>query len=383
MGFTLGLPPGIYVPDKPEIRELVEKLRAQNGIIMPSAIQSREETPQRKKVMITNLPLDISPEKIADLVKKELLKRKLITDTEPIVNVEIHKSRINAFIELKSQKDAEAAVQLGKSIIYDGRELRICWPMLSRIQKENIESFNEQVTDFDKDNTMNALIIDSERPLPSAESIKEFIEKFYPVENIIKPAGFNHAVVNLVDPSCADIAVFKLDRSIVDCVTLRFRRAFIQENEGPRRLEQSELTRVEVCEGPSPFLSVVSPYMRKGVTVADILNPEVPVSVVIQPETEELQPPIGRTLLLYNIAPQLVLFDPELCQELITDIRDECNRFGYVDDCIIETLKSEQLPSDYAVVRVTFSSLEEAKLAQIKLSGRRFDGRIVITQIAQ
>ena len=48
---------------------------------------------------------------------------------------------------------------------------------------------------------------------------------------------------------------------------------------------------------------------------------------------------------------------------------------------MVDKLISEALPSDYAVVKVIFENHNDAKDAQIALSGRRYAGRIVITQL--
>jgi hypothetical protein len=111
------------------------------------------------------------------------------------------------------------------------------------------------------------------------------------------------------------------------------------------------------------------------------LNPNVTVAVVIRPETERLQPATGRTLFLYNIAPLLVLYDLDVCHEVVDDVKSECQKFGRVRECEIIKLASEVLPSDYAVVKVVFDDQSEAKSAQMGLAGRRFSGRIVLTQL--
>ena len=146
-------------------------------------------------------------------------------------------------------------------------------------------------------------------------------------------------------------------------------------------LDDNERRKMKISEGPSNLLTVLSPYMREKPCIADILNPDVPVSVVIHQETERLQKSTGSTLLLYNIAPQITLYDNDECIDIINDIKDECNKFGKVLECMVDKLISEALPSDYAVVKVIFENHNDAKDAQIALSGRRYAGRIVITQL--
>jgi hypothetical protein len=77
----------------------------------------------------------------------------------------------------------------------------------------------------------------------------------------------------------------------------------------------------------------------------------------------------------------IVLYDLDVCREIVDDVKDECQKFGRVRECEIIKLASEALPSDYAVVKVVFDDESEAKEAQMALSGRRFSGRLVITQL--
>ena len=55
---------------------------------------------------------------------------------------------------------------------------------------------------------------------------------------------------------------------------------------------------------------------------------------------------------------------------------------GRVFDVSVEPLPTNvSLPSDYAVVKVVYEDPKAAKEAQIALSGRRYAGRLVITQL--
>ena len=380
MGFTLGLPPGFYAPDKPEIRELVSKIRKQNGIILPSTVAALKQNGQssKKTVIVTNVTVGIKEEAIIREVSMQLQKRKLVSDPDPIISCDIQSSKFIAYLQMRTQKDAEAAVSLG-SIIIDQQVMRISMDkgqdMITKGVASNQNAVKQEI-DY-----LNAIIVDSILPLPSAESIKECFEKQFEVESIIRSEGFEHAIVMLKNPDLTDVAIYKLDNVVVDGVKLRVRRAFIDESNKSSLLDDNERRKMKISEGPSNLLTVLSPYMREKPCIADILNPDVPVSVVIHQETERLQKSTGSTLLLYNIAPQITLYDNDECIDIINDIKDECNKFGKVLECMVDKLISEALPSDYAVVKVIFENHNDAKDAQIALSGRRYAGRIVITQL--
>lgn len=401
MGFTLGLPPGFYAPDKPEIRELVEKIRQFNGIILPSSLSSTQEQQQaqKKTVVVGNLPINISEEEIIRTITQELLRRKLIIDQDPIESCEIPNSRYIALLHMKTPKDAQAAVKMG-SVIYRGYALRISWANVNISADKNVMVANsggtitdiagqsvtpsDKLENFDKANTLDSLFVDATIPLPDVESIKAAFDQTFPVENIYKPEGFNHCIINLVDTGNIDLAVMKLNDIIVNGVKLRVRRTFLAEGEGPLLLDQNEKIKMRKAAGVSNLLTVLSPLLRQNACVADILNIDVPIAVVEHVETERIQESTGRTLLLYNIAQPMVLVDPESCNELTSDIREECINYGKVLEVLIAPIPTmASLPSDYAVVKVVFEDPEDAKAAQIALSGRRYAGRLVITQLIQ
>jgi hypothetical protein len=226
-----------------------------------------------------------------------------------------------------------------------------------------------------------SLFVDSLLPVPSLNAIRQSFSQHFQIDELVQPEGFNRCLLFLADPFLGDLAADKLNGTIVDGVKLRVRRSFLPQNEGARALDQKEAKRAAIAAGPSTMCSVVSPLMRDKPCVADILNPAVQIAVVIRPETERLQESTGRTLQIFNVAPMLALCDADVCQEIAADVREECQRFGRVVGCEIIKLASETLPSDFAVVRVVFEDPNDAKEAQMALAGRRYAGRLVITQL--
>ena len=385
MGFTLGLPPGFYAPDRPEIRNLVNKIRHMNGIILPSAITSTTPDNQihqnKKTVQIGVLPSYISNDEIIQVVTSQLIHRKLVTSNDPVESCEILGNRYIAFLNMKTAKDAAAAVQMG-SVIFENQVLKIKWPNL----RERVATQSSVQADyFDKENTLDSLFIYSKMKLPEKDEIAALFEKNgFLVKDIVQPEGFNHALVNLNDETQADLAIIKLDRKKIDGVEIRIRRSFIAENEGPMALNSLERVKIRAASGPSKMLSVISPLLRENPCVADILNPDVPAAIVIHPETEKRQKPTGKILKIFNIASETVLFDANAYQELVNDVIEECKKYGEVVECRVEQLDPENvLPSDHPVVIVVFTKEDSAKEAQIALSGRRYEGRYVITQLAE
>lgn len=374
MGFTLGLPPGYYAPDLPEIQELVEKIKPLNGIIMPSTIYRQPQQRQIKnKVLVTNLPLDCTAEQLDTFLTSSLLKRKLITDESPIEKIDIYQNKLNAHVEFKSQKDAEAAIQIGKTLVFNKRELRIFW------MRDSNESSQHEIIETDKYDRDALFVEPSGQYLLTDEEITEFFEKEgFQIFKIACPRGFRHRIVNLVDSSTADIAVFKLNNTQINGKEIHVRKCFIGDNEGPSRLTEKEKRMIKSTNGPSHMVSVINPAILDHPCIADILNPDVPTSSIVQPETERIQPVSGSVLHIYNIAKEMIMYDTDLLEEFIQDILGECQKYGEITDTKVDHLP---ITSDYAVVKVFFKSAENAKNAQLAISGRRYGGRLVITSL--
>ena len=124
MGYTIGLPPGYFAPDIPEVHVFSEELKSRGGIIFPSTIKNSNENKPKKKIVITNLPEEMTSDQLSDLLEQALLKHKLTYNENLIEFIERHGP--TAFVTFKSSKDAEAAVSL-KIIIHDNKQHRIYW----------------------------------------------------------------------------------------------------------------------------------------------------------------------------------------------------------------------------------------------------------------
>ena len=382
MGYTLGLPPGYFAPDLPEIRNLVEKLKSQNGIILPSSIEKQTEQPTKKKVIVTNVPTEMSPDQLGELLTQTLLKRKLITNPEPIENIDLAPGKTSAFVAFKQQKDAEAAIQIGKTFIYNNRQLRILWYKSKREIAE--QASGEEADDIDEvytyRNNYESMILETESDhLPSTESILQaFNESGFPIDQIVVPDNFNHAIIYLEDPSSADLVVYKLNGTTIQDVVIKLKKCYIGENEGPNDIPDKEKRRLKATNGPSPLVSIMNPLLLQNSSIADILNPEVISSVIVQPETELIQPNVGNVLCMYNIVKDVTLYDQELLTETLQDLESECVRFGEIIDKKVEHMP---IRSEYAVVKFFYKTPQQAKNAQIALAGRRYAGRAVLTSV--
>ncbi|EAY18643.1 hypothetical protein TVAG_062480 [Trichomonas vaginalis G3] len=369
MGYTLGLPPGIKMPLKPEILELVEKIKKTNGIAIPSHIPINQELIKRK-IMATNIPTGTSVEDFKNLIVSTLLKRKLITDTDPIENIEYMTQKFTAIIEFKSHKDAEACMLLEKTLIINNYTINLFW-----YNEGNLNVASE--LQLSESKYSNPIYVQIPSTTIQEDNIRALFEPEFPIKEVIIQQETDYAFVELNDPYKAHLAAYTVNGKQVEDKTVTARVCY-NENPDDLDISQNELIRNQIADGGQNYYSVINRKLLENPNLIDILNTNINPSVVITPDVEKLQPESGTFLYIYNIAKSVIVFEHDLIEELIIDIQQECSKFGNVLD-----VEVEQLPirSDYAVIKVKFSTPSEAKAAQLALSGRRYGGRVVITSV--
>ena len=394
MGYTLGLPPGFYCPNNPEIRALSKKLRSQNGIILPSMIQRSNTAQQNKKVIISNLPPGISEETIKDRIMKAFQEEKTpLASNPPFERIQIDDSGTFAFIDFYSRKDAEAAVSLGHNVQVEGRDLPISWNSVQLLQTTSSSVPIQTLKTF-KPDMSDALIIESDEPLPSVEDITTFLTLASSDDTVhrLEPAsvqkceGFNVAIVVLKDPSKSDYAAWRFHECKIFDVDCRIHRCFRRDGDGPAGLDRNEKFKMSATAGPSNMYTVVSPLLRDHPSIADILNTDIQVAVTVHPETESIFDPSlseYNHLLIYNVAPETSMIDESFYTEVLTEMREECSKYGKVLDVSVQIPPNQAHKCGYEVINVEFEDGKSAKNAQLQISGRRYRGRLVITQLSE
>ncbi|EAY17566.1 hypothetical protein TVAG_453940 [Trichomonas vaginalis G3] len=369
MGYTLGMPPGYYAPNHPEIDKLVERIKPFGGIIFPNSMSTKEDPNSKRKVMVLNLPPEMTPQTLNNYITQNLLKRKLITDPNPIDFIDWLPDQFGGYVTFKSQKDAEAAVSIGKSLVYNQREIHIIWPYSLQTEEFSTIEINEN-------QTKNTIYVEFHNEQPNEQKIYQIFEPKYQVSKTFISPGSNYAIVTLSHDEITDMTVFDLQATCGDDVSIR--TTFEPPSIDPRTPSDQKLRQTQLYEGPTKLVSVVAPNLLNNPCIADILNSEMTVSSLIQQETEENQIGDETVLCLYNIAKDYILMDPELTNEFLSDITEECQKYGTILDYKIDPMEHQ---NDYGVVKIRYKTPEEAKRAQLNLAGRRYEGRLVITSV--
>lgn len=399
MGFTLGLPPGLYLEQTEEINELVEKIKPINGMVMPSFYlnQSFGHKENRNIVLISNVPLDVTQDDIIKELNKTLFQAKIFPQTIDsdsdsksfIISCQIVRTHFVAYVKMISSYITEKAVNLGQLRIND-YVLPISFPDF--IMKDS--SALDKIYSTVHENELCVVIeidyykvdpnIRNEIQLPSEEAIARFFGENYAINKIFRPADSNFILLYLTNKHDVDMIIINHDNCIIDSIPVTVHRSKRDLNECELFIDPKMKEKVKRETGKSQYLTVLSPYMNQCDSVpsiADIFDPSMSLNAVIRKETEELQPATGKYLLIFNIVKFNVFNEQTLFESTKRNIFLECNKFGKVISTTLGSFFKNQLLCDNAVACVTFENAEDAKAAQIGISGRRYQGRLAITQI--
>lgn len=375
LGYTLGLPPGFITPVHPAIDELVEKIKLRDGFIFPSMINKDTENVNEKSVFISDFPTNITTEEdIHTAIKNAMIKKKFATpDKDPINKVYFIKHKSYAKVEFKTKRDAEACVSMTRNISIHGMEISIAFQLLqtsashihSKPEEANYASYRD-----------DALIIEPHNQsdlLPQPDIIIESISGLFKIEKVFRTENTNHIIIYLESRDEIENCIVNFNMKEIGGVKIIVRKCFEDKYTRCYKRNVEESCR----EGPTKLISILDPEIIKNASISDILNTDIPITKVIQPETEFNQHDNGKCLYLYNIIPSRLL-NTSLAKEVETDVEEECKSFGAVKNVM-------SLPGpifcNYGIVKVEFEEYKNAKKAQISLSGRRYDGRIVITSL--
>lgn len=369
MGYTLGLPPGISLPYKPEIIELVNKLKTTSGIALPSMIR-HDISESKRRVLACNISAGTSSESFQELIVTTLLKRKLITDEHPIEKMDFIPQKFSAIIDFKSQKDAEALVQLDKAITINNVMVSFLW-----IQDNPFAS--DDSAPIETKPISNPVYIQIPSVQITDEILKSLLEPDFPIKTTYIVTESDFAFVDLQNPETADKAAFSINNKYyVD--TLIVAKVCFPQDEDWKNPNQSSILRMQTTAGLSNNYAIVNPNLLEEKSIPDILNPEIVAATPVSPQIENMQPLGGSVLCIYNIVKSMVLYEQDLVNEIRAEMEEECAKYGAINNVAIEQLP---LRSEFAVVKIYYESPESAKKAQLALSGRRYAGRIVITSI--
>lgn len=348
IGYTPGLPPGLYATHTTQIQRL-SNIFESGGILSqyPEGESSKEYS--RKSITVFNSPNDENPHDIANYLIDLLISRGIVKEEmKPDVK---YFDGTNAFvIVFKEEEEASKTISLRFEISYKGIPLDI-----RPFRKQN--EMPMPPVNIVTHHPRRVIVMNVDNPIKN--NFFEFLCNFFKMDGYLVVKDFNDCVMFDVEPPmAAEAAAFIIDG-------LKF---------GNDKIIARALRSVFTRKNSDKYgeLSVLS----QGVNLQQIIQTRTTITEL----TDSPVNSIGKKLYMFNVIPVSVLKDAEECQTLIFDIVNECKKYGSVENCKLSNEKVNF--GKYCVAIITFQMHESALLAQQNISGRYFLGRIVITTIS-
>ena len=371
LGFTVGLPPNIYVPQTQPIVEISQRFETCDSTLTEIdsyfSIQDRQSLFQDGhsiRCFVRDLPPDIDAEKLKRIINQKMYQKRLTSTQECVEKVLINPLGQFAFVDFAKSKDAERFIELRDSLDIDGHVIHI----RRSHNSENgvIEVPQEKQNSF----ILWGLPLDA-----TVESVRADVSQFAKVSVVEIPqrdgVSLGYAIVDLEDSSLTDIVILKLRFAL----GLDARRCFPRVGQPPRcRLPEEEIEELRMygLTDSGRYATLVDG--GREFTVADALNLDIPISKV---QTFERQEKLHK-LRIFNV---MKSDKPEEIDEVVRDVGDELRKLGKPQSVFADVLTTPVIPCLGLPVVAVYATSHEAERAQRAIAGRKYKGRLVITML--
>ena len=375
MGFTIGLPPNIYVPQNPEIQKLSNKF--ENSDKDFNKIDSRFSVTERQTVFEAGkftrcfanaLPPNINEQYLKQYVNQYLYQNGHTTNPNAASKVTINQQGHFAFIDFTESADADKFLELKDAFQIDGYTLRI---------RKSTMSGSNDVTNLPPERP-DSIIIRNIGELYNEIDIEKMKETIQSICN--QYAEASSIEIPFVDGFSLGYCIIDLvDKSLVDYLCMRLKyghnydasRCFKKIGQEPRvtiASESGQLPYYETDRNSSYF----SCFDDVDMNIADILNLDIGITRI----EANLIPSTSKFLKIYNV---IRTHSKKEIATVIEDMKKECEAYGKVVNAYADMLWITLVPQLNAPIIVQFESSEDARRAQFGISGRTYCGRVVIT----
>jgi splicing factor U2AF 65 kDa subunit len=315
---------------------------------------------QSKRLFVSNLPTTASEEEIVAFFNLQLNGLNVVEAVDPCISCQISNDREFALLEFKNPGEATLALAMDGIRMEDsgmnGAANGAGAGLTIRRPKDYIvagpgedEAPAEGEVSGTVPDTANKLSITNILPGLDDDQVKELVSTFGSLRAFVlvrdKSTGESRGIAfcEYADPSATEMAVEGLNGMEVGGAALRVQRASVG---------MSQASGLE--------MSVNAMSMLAGTTSNDL---------------EE-----GRVLQLLNMVTAEELIDQADYDEIVEDVREECEKYGQVVDIKVPrpTLGSRQT-AGVGKIFIKYDTPASAKRALQSLAGRKFADRTVIT----
>lgn len=349
-------------------RELLKKLRVKHS---------------ERKLIVSNIPLDSDDSEVKKLF--EIAITTLLTEEEePLASVEMSAEKTHAVLEFKTKEAIAVCLQLD-GIELRGRRLQVTKYMaylhdriveMKRTIRDKERKDRETAAIFSTNifpNHDNRVFMGSLPTNMPEEDIRAMVESFGRLKSFSLVRSGNSSrgfcFFEYWDGRVTDKAIEQLNNLEVGDKRLKVQRA----TPNP----QSSIPALTASGGKKKFSEPLFKGAPSGILSSlDALQLQQ-VQTWLAVPVHALTP--SRCILLINMLTAQDLFEEEDYQEFHTDIWQECQAFGAVEEVIVPrpNLISMDVYSNVGKVYVKFFDFVAAKRARRTLTGRTYSNRTV------
>ncbi|KAK4056413.1 hypothetical protein OIO90_002556 [Microbotryomycetes sp. JL221] len=381
--------PGQNRPTLPPGINMMPMASGPGNIPIPAPIGSFAR--QSRRLYIGNITPDATEEIIRHFFNSKLTEMGLLSDgtlgedlqglglkgDEPVISVHLNYEKNYAFVEFRNSEEATNALAFD-GIIFQNNSIKIRRP------KDYVGPDNEQaphvpgVISTNVPDTPNKIFIGGLPSYLTDDQVIELLKSFGELRafNLVKEGGTGQskgfAFCEYVDPAITEVACQGLNGMELGDRFLVVQRAAV----GQRREQMGQ-------GGPGGPPGMGGDFGGPG-------GPGTQANHTILQAAQDNQP--TRVLQILNMVSPEELTNDQDYQEIVEDIKDECTKFGHVDEIKIPKpvvtdkgkvdVKASESVQHLGKVFVLFQQPEETTAALKAIAGRQFGGRVCICAYA-
>ncbi|KDQ26791.1 hypothetical protein PLEOSDRAFT_1066084 [Pleurotus ostreatus PC15] len=317
---------------------------------------------QSRRLYIGSITPDITEQNLADFFNSKMIEMSIGTGGpgNPVLAVQCNYEKNYAFVEFRSAEDATAAMAFDGIIFING-PLKIRRPKdYGGIDMSSPSVHVPGVVSTNVPDSINKVFVGGLPVYLNEEQVMELLKTFGELKafNLVRENGSGpskgFAFFEYVDPNVTDVAIQALNGMELGDRYLVVQRASVGAKPG--------------TPGMIPNL----PYDQ---------FPEIPRPIMPAGESNGQD---ARILLMLNMVTSDDLIDDGEYGDLYEDVKEECSKFGPVEDLRIpRPIKRDKADEAAGVGRVyvKYYDAESANKGLKSLAGRSFAGRSIIATI--
>lgn len=341
------------------------------NILLYPQLKSLEKDPrERKTIIAANIPNTVSETEIVNFFNfqmRRVLKRENIS---PVVSAKLNEERTQCILEFEFEEDASTCLSSLDGCKFLDEKIRL---KPFRILNTDAPLFGTGVPTVE---SPNKLYIGSLPLEITEEQLRDLLKpygamkQFNMVKDGITGLFKGYAFAEFDNEKVTEEAIAGLNGKEVGSKMLLVQRA----NQGAKLVTNTSVLNINYT--PVPILDSQS-------SIAALLNMTVKVEAAIGSlvATKNLSNTLlpTKVLILYNLfRTEDYKCAGEDFREIFEDVKGECRKWGKIKTFVIPKTKEGTIEAPGRVY-IYYETVEQSQKAQHELSGRRFQGRLIIT----